>query len=116
MLLAFRRGMARCNASRSQSEPARRLLAGLAGQASRRVTTAGFTARVGAGFCHCAGTETQPRAMKSESKKPELQSEVLIMPDGKIYAHNLTPEMARVLSELNPADENIQQRVITHVD
>lgn len=54
--------------------------------------------------------------MNVENKKPELQSEVLIMPDGKIYAHNLTPEMARVLSELNPADENIQQRVITHVD
>ena len=54
--------------------------------------------------------------MKSEGEKPELQSEVLIMPDGKIYAHNLTPEMARVLSELNPADKSIQQRVITHVD
>ena len=54
--------------------------------------------------------------MNPESEKPELQSEVLIMPDGKIYAHNLTPEMARVLSELNPADENIQQRVIAHVD
>jgi hypothetical protein len=38
------------------------------------------------------------------------------MPDGKIYAHNLTPEMARVLNELNPADKNIQQRVTTQVD
>jgi hypothetical protein len=54
--------------------------------------------------------------MNSENKKPELQSEVLIMPDGKIYAHNLTPEMARVLSELNPDDESIQRRVVTHVD
>jgi len=42
-------------------------------------------------------------------------SELLIMPDGKIYAHNLTPEMAAVLSELNPEDEAIQQRVVTHV-
>lgn len=42
-------------------------------------------------------------------------SELLIMPDGKIYAHNLTPEMAAVLSELNPEDETIKQRVITHV-
>ena len=55
-------------------------------------------------------------AMIPERKKSELQSEVLITPDGKIYAHNLTPEMARVLGELNPADKNIQQRVITHVD
>jgi len=47
--------------------------------------------------------------------KPELISELLIMPDGKIYAHNLTREMAAVLSELNPEDETIKQRVITHV-
>ena len=38
------------------------------------------------------------------------------MPDGKVLAHNLTPVMAAVLSELNPADEAIKQRVITHVD
>jgi hypothetical protein len=54
--------------------------------------------------------------MKSQSNKAELLSEVMIMPDGKIYAHNLTPEMAKVLSELNPADESIKQRVITHVN
>ena len=54
--------------------------------------------------------------MNSKPTKPELLSEVLIMPDGKIYAHNLTPEMANVLSELNPADEAIKQRVITHVN
>lgn len=54
--------------------------------------------------------------MKPHSKKSELLSELLIMPDGKIYAHNLTPEMARVLSELNPADESIKQRVMTHVN
>jgi hypothetical protein len=47
--------------------------------------------------------------------KPELLSELLIMPDGKVYAHNLTPEMAAVLSELNPEDENIKRRVITRV-
>lgn len=50
-----------------------------------------------------------------ESPKAELLSELLIMPDGKIYAHNLTPEMAAVLSELNPDDESIKRRVITHV-
>ena len=41
-------------------------------------------------------------------------SELLIMPDGKIYAHNLTSEMAAVLSELNPKDKTIRRRVITH--
>lgn len=42
--------------------------------------------------------------------------EVLLMPDGHIYVHNLTPEMAAVLSELNPDDPTIKNRVITHVN
>jgi hypothetical protein len=54
--------------------------------------------------------------MNFKPAKQELLSEVLIMPDGKIYAHNLTPEMAKVLSELNPEDESIRQRAITHVN
>ena len=54
--------------------------------------------------------------MIPEPAKPDLMSELLIMPDGRIYVHNLTPEMAAVLRELNPDDETIQQRVITHVD
>ena len=51
----------------------------------------------------------------STKHKVELMSELLVMPDGKIYAHNLTPEMAAVLSELNPDDAAIKQRLITHV-
>ena len=47
---------------------------------------------------------------------PELVSELLIMPDGKIYVHNLTPVMAKILSELNPDDAAFRQRVVTHVD
>ena len=54
--------------------------------------------------------------MNSKETGPALISEVLIMADGKIYAHNLTPAMAAVLSELNPGDDAIKQRVITHVD
>ena len=53
--------------------------------------------------------------MNLQEPKTELMSELLIMPDGKIYAHNLTPEMAAVLAELNPGDDEIKQRVITHV-
>jgi hypothetical protein len=37
-------------------------------------------------------------------------SEFLILPDGKILAHNVTPAMAKVLSELNPADEPMRRR------
>ena len=54
--------------------------------------------------------------MLPEPAKTELMSELLIMPDGKIYVHNLTAEMAAVLRELNPDDKTIQRRVITHVD
>ena len=42
-------------------------------------------------------------------------SEVLLMPDGTVLAHNLTRAMAAVLHELNPADETIRQRVVTLV-
>jgi hypothetical protein len=47
---------------------------------------------------------------------PELMSELLIMPDGMIYVHNLTPALAAVLSELNPEDTSFRRRVVTHVD
>ena len=41
----------------------------------------------------------------------EMQlSEFLILPDGRILAHNLTPETARLLAELNPADEAMRCR------
>ena len=52
----------------------------------------------------------------SPKQQSELTTELMIMPDGKVLAHNLTPVMAAVLSELNPADEAIKQRIITHVD
>jgi hypothetical protein len=37
-------------------------------------------------------------------------SEFLILPDGRILAHNLTPAVAKILSELNPADEAMSRR------
>ena len=49
--------------------------------------------------------------MKSKLRKPDLgYSEVLILPDGRILAHSITPEMAGVLAELNPADEAMSRR------
>ena len=38
-------------------------------------------------------------------------AELLILPDGKILAHNLTRDVAAVLWELNPDDEQMKQRV-----
>ena len=40
-----------------------------------------------------------------------LSTELLILPDGRILVHNLTPTFAALLSALNPADEQIRQRV-----
>ena len=37
-------------------------------------------------------------------------SEILILPDGRILAHNLTPVMARVLAGLNPRDAAMRRR------
>ena len=54
--------------------------------------------------------------MKPKDHSAELMSELLVMPDGQIYVHNLTPEMAAVLMELNPEDKTIARRVITHVN
>ena len=48
-------------------------------------------------------------------QQSELTTELMIMPDGKVLAHNLTPAMAAVLNELNPTDEAIKRRIITHV-
>jgi len=37
--------------------------------------------------------------------------EILILADGRVMAHNLTPGMAMMLRELNPGDKRMQQRV-----
>jgi hypothetical protein len=37
-------------------------------------------------------------------------SEILILPDGRIFVHNLSPVMAGVLAELDPADEAMNRR------
>jgi len=37
-------------------------------------------------------------------------AELLILPDGRILTHNLTPAMAKVLRELNPDDEQMNRR------
>ena len=45
-----------------------------------------------------------------ELTRPGSTSELLILADGRILVHNLTPAFAAVLRDLNPADEQIQPR------
>jgi len=37
-------------------------------------------------------------------------AELLLLPDGKILAHNLTPALARLLERLDPQDQAMQRR------
>ncbi|MHB8522696.1 MAG: hypothetical protein ACYDH9_18315 [Limisphaerales bacterium] len=39
-----------------------------------------------------------------------VTTELLILDDGRVLAHNLTPAVADLLSGLNPADESMKQR------
>jgi hypothetical protein len=49
--------------------------------------------------------------MKSKPCKTETYlTELLIHPDGRILAHNLTPALARVLAALNPRDPAMRRR------
>ena len=50
--------------------------------------------------------------MKAPSKRSSNRphSEFLILPGGKILAHNITPVMARVLAVLNPRDRAMSRR------
>lgn len=41
---------------------------------------------------------------------PAETTEMLILPDGTIYAHNLSAAVAALLSELNPSDPEMRRR------
>ncbi|MEO7298941.1 MAG: hypothetical protein ABI042_10250 [Verrucomicrobiota bacterium] len=47
--------------------------------------------------------------MKTKSTFYE-EAELLVLPDGKILAHNITPKMAALLSSLDPKNELMKQR------
>jgi hypothetical protein len=50
---------------------------------------------------------------RREGESP-LTTELLLLPDGRILVHNLTPAFAALLSELNPDDEQINSRITRH--
>jgi hypothetical protein len=53
------------------------------------------------------------RQKKSSGASPgrRLVTELLILPDGRILVHNLTPAFAGLLHELNPDAEQISSRL-----
>ena len=42
----------------------------------------------------------------------EGQTELLILPDGRVLAHNITPEAADLLATLNPYDAEMKTRAL----
>ncbi len=51
-------------------------------------------------------SNTQSKLSSTECQSTEL----LILPDGRILVHNLTPAFANLLHELNPDEEQIATR------
>ena len=51
---------------------------------------------------------------KCESSGKSQVSELLILPDGQILVHNLTPAFAGLLAGLNPDCEQITSRITHH--
>jgi hypothetical protein len=37
-------------------------------------------------------------------------AEILVLPDGRIFAHNISPDLAVVLAALDPKDEAMRRR------
>ena len=50
--------------------------------------------------------------MKRSDRTPgeRQSSEILILPDGKVFVHNLTPAVAKLLTELDPTDTLMLRR------
>jgi len=48
--------------------------------------------------------------MTATKATPAVTTELLLLPNGQVLVHNLTPTMAALLAELNPADESMRAR------
>ena len=44
-------------------------------------------------------------------RRKAKMTEMLILPDGRILAHQLTPEMAALLADLNPKNQTLKKRI-----
>jgi len=52
----------------------------------------------------------QPPAVAPSSRDAEAVTRLLLLPDGRVLAHNLTPCMAQILQQLAPGDSILEQR------
>ncbi len=54
-------------------------------------------------------TEARPVELSRELE-PDLVTDLLILSDGTVLAHNLTPVMAALLATIHICDETVEQR------
>ena len=54
--------------------------------------------------------KTSNRKSQTLPSEPSLTTELLLLPDGRILVHSLTPAFAELLNKLNPNDEQINPR------
>jgi hypothetical protein len=53
----------------------------------------------------------KPAALgKASAPEPPPTSDLLVLPDGRILAHNLTPALAGLLSQLIPGEKGLTRR------
>lgn len=52
-----------------------------------------------------------PSATNSVPDAPDGFSELLLLPDGRVLVHNLTPAAARLLAPLCAADKDLLSRI-----
>jgi len=57
-------------------------------------------------------TPTLSSGEREKTAEPDSAVDLLILSDGTILIHNLTPSMAALLNEMNPQDDTIRPRVL----
>jgi len=57
-----------------------------------------------------SGGGRRPKLRKASERRRWVTSDFLILSDGTVLAHNLTPAMAAILKRVNPRDVNMRKR------
>ncbi len=53
-----------------------------------------------------------PPHASGHAREHHSHTDLLLLPDGRVLVHNLTPAMAQLLQKLDPGDRLIRQRML----
>ena len=59
------------------------------------------------------GAILPPSGDEGTARAESPSTDFMILPDGTIYARNLTPDLAGILADLNPQDASMAVRAVT---